>query len=144
MNKFVLSLFVFLIFNGCTLKSKEFSAIHSSYKSENKPCDRLFRRISKKWQQHKIYTTCYFYHKKLISSILANKDCFMDLSPEDITDIFGSPTRVSDKKNYTILRYEMSEVCDEDTFSLIKLIFKFENQKTKDVELSVGTTLICN
>ncbi len=68
----------------------------------------------------------------------------MDLSPEDITDIFGSPTRVSDKKNYTILRYEMSEVCDEDTFSLIKLIFKFENQKTKDVELSVGTTLICN
>ncbi len=24
----------------------------------------------------------------MISSILENKDCFMDLSPEDITDIF--------------------------------------------------------
>lgn len=98
MNKFVIILFVLLVFNGYTIKSKEFSAIHSSCKSENKPCDRLFRRISKQWQQHKIYTTCYFYHKKLISSILENKDCFMDLSPEDITDIFGSPTRISDKK----------------------------------------------
>ncbi len=144
MNKFVIILFVLLVFNGCTIKSKEFSAIHSSFKSENKPCDRLFTKISKQWQQHKIYTTCYYYHKNLISSVLENKDCFMGLSPEDITAIFGSPTRISDKNNiYKDMSYNMSEVCEEyyQTFSPFLLIFKFENEKIKAVKLSVGTTL---
>ena len=67
----------------------------------------------------------------------------MDLSPEDIIAIFGSPTRVSDKNIYKDMSYNMSEVCEEyyQTFSPFLLIFKFENEKTKAVELSVGTTL---
>ncbi|MBK8818471.1 MAG: hypothetical protein IPN49_05030 [Saprospiraceae bacterium] len=74
----------------------------------------------------------------MISSILENKDCFMDLSPEDITDIFGSPTRISDKNNiYKDMSYNLSEVCEEyyQTFSPFLLIFKFENEKSKTVEL---------
>lgn len=68
----------------------------------------------------------------------------MDLSAEDITAIFGSPTRISDKNNiYKDMSYNMSEVCEEyyQNFSPFLLIFKFENEKTKAVELSVGTTL---
>lgn len=68
----------------------------------------------------------------------------MNLSPEDITAIFGSPTRISNKNNiYKDMSYNMSEVCEEyyQTFSPFLLIFKFENEKTKAVELSVGTTL---
>ena len=72
-------------------------------------CLVLFNTIKYNWFQNDSLK-CYFYDELVYNKILLNKNCFIGQSPDMVTNILGTPSRM-DK---SLLIYHLSKKCDFD------------------------------
>jgi len=119
---------------GCAILPKNYVPIGHNYTSNNDglACKDLYQNIAKKWGYHQVFKSCYYYNKKLISTITQNQDCFIGLSDMEIIQVFGIPTTTNGNK----LIYNISKNCSEiDTlFASRSLKFILLDKKVVEVE----------
>jgi len=118
---------------GCATLPKSYIPLGHKFTSSNSnlSCQDLYEDIPTKWGHHKDFKTCYFYNEKLVDEITRRSTCFLNFNREDVKNMFGEPTIVSNGR----YKFNLSKDCEQiDTlFSMHSLYFEFSDSLVEKV-----------
>ncbi len=103
--------------------------------SNNEPkCNALYNFIKNNWSQNNKYH-CFYYNEKLIKEMqkIENYTCFKGLSTNEIIELFGKPTSISNDN----INYSVGKVCGEGEYpSIYSLKFSINDDKVSNMQFS--------
>lgn len=103
----ILSLLFLMFLSTCNSVPKGFELVNKeASKGRGGDCDKLLRKLAKKWSVHK-ENGCYCADPQLLEEIIDNK-CLRDYNEEEIIEIFGTPTS---RELISVWYYAISKEC---------------------------------
>ena len=118
---------------GCKPFPSGYHIVNGNFDPMGKDCEKATVEIKKKWAVHND-RHCFYHNKKLVSTIIKNKNCFLGRDTSDIIDLFGRPNHLSTFN----MHYNASTKCEEadDLYSSSTLTFNYSDGVVKNVKYS--------
>jgi len=141
MKRLTITLVVLTFMFGCATLPKSYIPLGHKFTSSNSnsSCQDLYEDIATKWGHHKDFKTCYYYNEKLVDEITSRSICFLNFKREDVKNMFGEPTIVSNGR----YKFNLSKDCEQiDTlFSMYSLYFEFSDSLVKKIYYIKASTI---
>lgn len=113
-----------LVFWGCGSIPKNYTAINGTFETNRTECNTLIKEIQKKWAKHDSFH-CFYYNKKLLDKVIANRDCLIKAGKNEIINLLGEPN----VNENIFFRYNLSSKClvGDNIVSDYSLDFNFDS-----------------